>query len=183
MILAIEAYLWDFLHEPCRICNYMQEMNKIDRFDRKILAALQEDGRLTNQELADAVGLSPSQCSRRRSALETSGMITGYHARIDREQFGLGLTCIISVTLATHNADNALRLMKLFDRLDEVQEAYSTTGEMDYLIKVVAPDLKSLSNFINAELLPHEAVQNVKTAIVLDTLKERSAIPVNIGPD
>ncbi len=157
----------------------MHNMSNIDLFDRKILAALQKDGRLTNQELADSVGLSPSQCSRRRSALEANGMITGYHARIDREKFGLGLTCIISVTLATHNADNARRLMALFDRLDEVQEAYSTTGEMDYLVKVVVPDLKSLSEFINSELLPHEAVQNVKTAIVLDTLKERTALPVD----
>ena len=155
-------------------------MNEIDVFDRKILAALQEDGRLTNQELADRVGLSPSQCSRRRSALETSGMITGYHARIDREKFGLGLTCIISVTLATHNADNARRLLALFERLDNVQEAYSTTGEMDYLVKVVAPDLKSLANFINSELLPHEAVQNVKTAIVLETLKEQTSLPIDL---
>ena len=150
----------------------------IDRFDRKLLAALQADGRLTNQELADRVGLSASQCSRRRTALETCGLIEGYHAKLNRDMAGFGLTCLVSVTLATHNADNAKRLLALFERLDNVQEAHAMTGEMDYLIKVVTPDLKSLSEFVNSQLLPHEAVQNVKTSIVLETLKESTAIPL-----
>lgn len=153
-------------------------MTEIDQADRKIMAQLQSDARLTNSELADLVGLSASQCSRRRSQLERRGIIVGYHAKLDREQVGFGLTSIISVTLATHNADNSKRVADLFKALPEVQEAHAMTGEMDYYLKVVTPDLKSLSSFINDKLLAHEAVRNVKTAVALETLKETSALPV-----
>jgi len=153
-------------------------MDQIDGFDRKILAALQTDGRLTNAELADAVGLSPSQCSRRRSQLEQSGIIEGYTARINPAKVGIGLTSIISVTLASHDEQNADRLRALLSGLPNVQDAYALTGEMDYSIKVVCADLEALSTFINKTVLPHEAVQNVRTAIVLDTLKSSSALPI-----
>lgn len=150
-------------------------MNDIDR---KILAALQNDARLTNNELADEVGLSASQCSRRRAQLEAEGMITGYHARLDREKIGFGLTSIISVTLATHNADNSKLIRDLFAGLPEVMEAHAMTGDMDYYLKIVTTDLKSLSAFINDKLLAHEAVQQVKTAISLQTIKEITSVPV-----
>lgn len=150
----------------------------IDAFDRKILALLQDDGRLTNNELADRVHLSASQCSRRRQRLEEEGMIRGYRAVLDRDRLGFSLVNIISVTLATHNRDNAQRFSELLARLPEVQEAHALTGEMDYILKVVTPDLKSLSQFVNGVLLPHESVQHVKTAIVLETLKETAALPI-----
>jgi DNA-binding Lrp family transcriptional regulator len=85
---------------------------------------------------------------------------------------------VITVTLATHNRDNARRFARLISELPEVMEAYALTGEMDYIIKVVTPDLKGLAAFVNDLLLPHESVQHVKTAIVLDTLKESSALPI-----
>lgn len=151
----------------------------LDDFDRKILAALQADGRRTNNELAQAVNLSPSQCSRRRQRLEEEGVITSYRALLDRDRLGLSLVSIVSVTLATHNRDNAHRFAALVARLPEVQEAYALTGEMDYVLKVVTPNLKSLSAFINDVLLPHESVQHLKTAIVLETLKESGALPIS----
>ncbi len=154
-------------------------MDNLDNFDRKIVHALQQDGRLTNSDLGEIVGLSASQCSRRRMALEEAGVIRGYTALIDPEKIGVALTSIISVTLARHNDDNAERLSALLSGLENVQEAFSLTGEMDYSIKVVTPDLKALSTFINTVLLPHEAVQNVKTAIVLDTIKSTTALPVS----
>jgi DNA-binding Lrp family transcriptional regulator len=153
----------------------------LDLFDRKILAELQADGRLTNGELAERIGLSASQCSRRRTRLERDGVIAGYHARIDRARAGLPLVSMISVTLSTHNADNAARFARLVASLPNVQEAHALTGEMDYVIKVVTPDLNALSDFINATLLPHEAVQNVKTAIVLNTIKESAVLPRATG--
>ncbi|TWG93205.1 DNA-binding Lrp family transcriptional regulator [Mesorhizobium sp. J18] len=150
----------------------------LDQYDRKILALLQTDARLTNNDLSERVNLSPSQCSRRRQRLEDEGLIRAYRAVLDRDRLGFPLVNVISVTLATHNRDNARRFAELVSRLPEVQEAYALTGEMDYLIKVVTPDLKSLSQFVNDVLLPHEAVQHVKTAIVLETLKESSALPI-----
>jgi len=151
---------------------------QIDHFDRKILALLQDDGRLTTGELSERINLSPSQCSRRRQRLEEEGFIRGYRAVLDRDRLGFSLTNMVTVTLATHNRDNAQRFAELVSRLPEVQEAHALTGEMDYILKVVTPDLKSLANFVNQVLLPHEAVQHVKTAIVLETLKESAALPL-----
>jgi len=151
---------------------------QVDDFDRKILALLQEDSRLTNNDLSERVNLSPSQCSRRRQRLEEEGYVRCYAAVLDREKLGFPLVNIVTVTLATHNRDNAQRFAALVARLPEVQEAHALTGEMDYILKVVTPDLKSLSAFVNGELLPHESVQHVKTAIVLETLKESSALPL-----
>ncbi|MBZ9601580.1 MULTISPECIES: Lrp/AsnC family transcriptional regulator [Phyllobacterium] len=153
-------------------------MQQLDPSDRKILICLQEDGRLTNNELSERINLSPSQCSRRRSRLEEEGYIRGYRAEIDREKLGLGIVNIISVTLATHNRDNAQRFSELISKLPQVMEAHALTGEMDYFIKVVTPDLRGLSTFVNEVLLPHESVQHVKTAIVLDTLKEDGRLPI-----
>ena len=156
----------------------MADREEVDRFDRKILALLQADARLTNNDLSERVNLSPSQCSRRRQRLEESGAIKGYRAVLDRDRLGFPLVNVISVTLATHNRDNARRFGELLARLPEVQEAHALTGEMDYILKVVTPDLKSLSDFVNGVLLPHEAVQHVKTAIVLETLKETGELPL-----
>ena len=153
-------------------------MSDLDAFDRNILAALQQDGRLTNQEVGEKVGLSASQCSRRRARLEETGIIEGYNAKINRDALGFGLICMISVTLATHNPSNAKRIEALFERLPSVLEAHIMTGSTDYMIKVVAEDLKALSDFINEDLLPHEAVQNVQSAVVLKSLKETSALPI-----
>lgn len=151
---------------------------QIDRYDRKILALLQNEGRLTNNEVGERIGLSPSQCSRRRTRLEEEGYITGYYARLDREKAGLEIVNIITVTLSRHNRDNAERFAKFVERLPEVMEAHALTGEMDYLLKVVTHDLKELSSFVNDTLLPHESVKHVKSAIVLETLKETTALPL-----
>jgi DNA-binding Lrp family transcriptional regulator len=156
----------------------MSGMETIDTFDRKILALLQEDARLTNNDLSERVNLSASQCSRRRQRLEEAGLIRGYRAVLDRDRLGFPLVSIISVTLATHNRDNARRFAELMERLPDVLEAHALTGEMDYFVKVVTPDLKSLAEFVNDVLLPHESVQHVKTSIVLQTLKETAALPL-----
>ncbi len=150
----------------------------LDQFDRKILALLQDDAHLTNNDLSERVNLSPSQCSRRRQRLEEDGVIRGYRAVLDRDRLGFSLVNVVTVTLATHNRDNARRFAELVSRLPEVQEAYALTGEMDYILKVVTPDLKSLAEFVNGVLLPHELVQHVKTAIVLETLKETNSLPL-----
>ncbi len=154
------------------------ETAQFDEFDRKIMSILQVDGRLTNNDLSERVNLSPSQCSRRRQRLEEEGFIRGYRAVLDRDRLGFSLVNIISVTLATHNRNNARRFADLLSRLPEVQEAHALTGEMDYILKVVTPDLKSLSEFVNGVLLPDETVQHVKTAIVLETLKETGSLPL-----
>lgn len=156
----------------------MTTNDTIDQFDRKILALLQTDARLTNNDLSERVNLSPSQCSRRRQRLEEEGFVRGYVAVLDRDRLGFGLVNVVTVTLATHNRDNARRFAELISGLPQVQEAHALTGEMDYILKVVTRDLKALSEFVNGVLLPHDSVQHVKTAIVLETLKETSSLPL-----
>ena len=150
-------------------------MISVDAFDLKILAALQDDGRLTNQQLADVAGLSASQCSRRRMRLEDEKVISGYHADLASEALGFNVIAFIHITLATHSPDNAKRFRALVNRVDEIQEAYSLTGDADYLLKAVLRDLKSLSDIVNNVLMPHQSVAHVRSSIVLDRLKERNA--------
>ncbi|MBW5437656.1 Lrp/AsnC family transcriptional regulator [Bradyrhizobium canariense] len=153
-------------------------MIPVDAFDLKILAALQDDGRLTNQELADLAGLSASQCSRRRMRLEEEKVIAGYHADLSSEALGFGVIAFIQVTLATHSPDNSKRFRALVNRIDEIQEAYSLTGDADYVLKAVLRDLKGLSNLVNDVLMPHQSVAHVRSSIVLDRLKESTRLPL-----
>ena len=147
-------------------------MISVDTFDLKILAALQDDGRLTNQQLADIAGLSASQCSRRRMRLEDEKVIAGYRAALDGPALGFNVIAFVHITLATHSPDNADKFRALMQRIDEIQEAYALTGDADYLLKLMLRDLKNLSEIINSVLMPHPSVAHVRSSIVLDRLKE-----------
>ena len=153
-------------------------MISVDDFDLKILGALQDDGRLTNQQLAELVGLSASQCSRRRMRLEEEKMIAGYHADLAGEPLGFNLIAFIHITLATHSPDNAKKFRELVNRVDEIQDAYALTGDADYVLKVVLRDLKGLSDIVNNVLMPHQSVAHVRSSVVLDSLKESTRLPI-----
>jgi DNA-binding Lrp family transcriptional regulator len=151
----------------------------MDDFDLKLLAALQDDGRLTNNELGERVGLSASQCSRRRAALEQEGVIEGYHAALSPAALGLAVLAFVQVRLATHSPNNSRRFRELVDRTAEVQEAYALTGEADYLVKIAVPDLKALSRILNDVFLAHGSVAQVHSSVVLDRLKKTVGLPLN----
>jgi DNA-binding Lrp family transcriptional regulator len=153
-------------------------MIEMDTFDLKMLAALQDDGRLTNQQLADLIGLSASQCSRRRMRLEQEKVISGYHADLSSEALGFNLIAFINITLATHSPDNAKKFRALINRVDEIQEAYALTGDADYVVKAVLRDLKGLSDIVNNVLMPHPSVAHVRSSVVLDRLKESAKLPL-----
>ena len=143
-------------------------MISVDNFDLRLLAALQDDGRLTNQELAEIAGLSASQCSRRRMRLEEDGVIAGYRAQLASQALGFELIAFIQITLATHSPDNAQKFRALVNRVDE--------------IKVVLRDLKSLSDIVNNVLMPHQSVAHVRSSIVLDRIKESAKLPLAALP-
>jgi DNA-binding Lrp family transcriptional regulator len=153
-------------------------MIHVDGFDLRILGALQDDGRLTNQELAEIAGLSASQCSRRRMRLETEKIIAGYRAELNSEALGFSVIAFIQITLATHSPDNAKNFRALINRVDDIQEAYSLTGDADYVLKAVLRDLKGLSDIVNNVLMPHPSVAHVRSSIVLDRLKESAKLPL-----
>lgn len=156
-----------------------QEKDALDQFDLKLLAALEADGRLTNAELADKVGLSASQCSRRRIRLEETGIIEGYSARLNAGRLGIGLLALVQVSMSPHSKENAKKFSDFVSTVEEIQEAYALTGDSDYLLKVLVPDLKNLSRIINDLILPHANVSHVKSSIVLTTLKDTHHLPLN----
>lgn len=150
----------------------------IDPFDRRLLAALQDDARLTNQQLADLVGLSASQCSRRRAALEASGLIKGYRAELSSEAIGLSIVVFVEVNLTSHDQRDAARFHDLLRRTEHIQEAYALTGDTDYLLKAVVPDLKAVQELVNQTLLGHPTVARVCTSIVLNPVKTAGRLPL-----
>ena len=155
--------------------------NELDRTDRQILMELQRNGRLSNQDLADKVSLSPSPCLRRVRRLEDEGYITRYVALVDADKVGLGLLAYISVRLnKTARASHAP--MSDFARdvqaWPEVVECAALTGEMDFLLRVVVEDMTHYSRFIMDTLLKHPSVQDCKTSFVLDRVKGTTALPV-----
>jgi DNA-binding Lrp family transcriptional regulator len=154
----------------------------MDDFDIKLLKALQEDGRLTNNELAERIGLSASQCSRRRAALEESGVIESYHAVLSAEAIGLDVLVFVQVGLATQSPDSGQAFIKLVNGIEEVQEAFSLTGDADFLVKMAVPDLKTLSHILNDVLLPHRSVAHVHSYVVLDRVKQTTQLPLRYAP-
>lgn len=150
----------------------------LDRFDLKILASLQENAALTNQELGERVALSASQVSRRRARLEADGVIRRIRAELSADHLGLAVTAFVGVTLNAHSRNNSRRFRDLIAAMPSVQEAHALTGEMDYLIKITVADLKQLARVINDDLLAHEAVQNVHSSVVLETIRDDNALPL-----
>jgi DNA-binding Lrp family transcriptional regulator len=150
----------------------------MDDFDIRLLKALQEDGRLTNNELAERIGLSASQCSRRRAALEATGVIESYHAVLSAEALGLDVLVFVKVGLATQAPDSGEAFIRLINGIEEVQEAFSLTGDADFLVKMAVPDLKTLSHLLNEVLLPHRSVAHVHSYVVLERVKQTTQLPL-----
>ena len=154
----------------------------LDAIDRRILHALQADGRLTFDELAGRVGLSASAVLRRVRRLEDAAVIAGYVALVKPEAVGLGLTAYLNVRLEKHTESHKRNPMDLFrasvQTWPEVAECAALTGEMDYLLRVVVQDMAHYSRFIMDTLLKHPSVQDCKTSFVLDRVKATTAVPV-----
>lgn len=157
----------------------------LDKTDRKILSILQRNGRLTNQEIADRVALSPSPCLRRIRRLEESGVIRQYVALLDAEKIGLGLLAYVNVRLERHG-DAAIagrrspraEFAAAVEQWPEVVACYAMTGEMDFLLRVHVEDMEHFSRFMMETLLKHPAVLDVKSSFALQRIKDTTALPV-----
>ncbi|GAA5265927.1 AsnC family transcriptional regulator [Acidiphilium sp. MT5] len=150
----------------------------IDGPDIAILRALQCDASLTNAQLADQVHLSASQCSRRRAALEASGLIKGYAARLNAEALGFGLRAITRINLRTHGGDNDDNFVAFIRRHGQIRGAFSVSGDADYLLDIHVRDLREFAEFIHHHLLAHPLVAQVRSEIVLMTIKDDGELPL-----
>lgn len=154
----------------------------LDAIDRRILRALQQDGRTTYDILAEQAGLSPSAVLRRVKRLEEAGVVLGYVALVAAERIGLPLTAYLNVRLEKHTERHKRNPMDLFraavQAWPEVIECSALTGEMDYLLRVVVQDMAHYSRFVMDTLLKHPSVQDCKTSFVLDRVKNTTALPI-----
>jgi Lrp/AsnC family leucine-responsive transcriptional regulator len=151
----------------------------LDSFDRRILETLQADGRLPNVELADKIGLSATPCLRRVRAMETSGIIRGYKAELDRAGIGLGLTVMVGVKIDGHRDENASAVQDAFRAMPEVVACHIVSGESDFLLETVFPDIARYERFLFGKLLALPMVKDIRSNIVLRTVKENAALPLD----
>jgi Lrp/AsnC family leucine-responsive transcriptional regulator len=151
---------------------------KLDAIDRRILAALQTEGRLTNNDLADRVGLSPSPCLRRVRALESAGIIKGYAALLDPVQLGLGTSVFVRVWLTGQDDETVRCFTDSILDLPHVIECHMMAGDCDFLLRVVAADLDAYRRFQPEKLARIPGVQSLKTDIPLQRIKLTAALPL-----
>jgi DNA-binding Lrp family transcriptional regulator len=154
--------------------------SKLDPIDRHILAELQADGRMTNVELAKRVGISAPPCLRRVRTLEEAGYIKGYHADIDSRELGFEVQVFAMVRLQSQaEADLATFEQRCRD-WPLVRECHMLNGEIDFILKCVAPDLSSFQSFLTGELLKAENVSTVKTSLVIRCAKDQPGVPFDV---
>lgn len=150
----------------------------LDDLDLRILTALQTEGRISNAELADRIGLSATPCLRRVRTLEQTGAITGYRALVDRAKVGLGLTVIVGVKVDGHRDENARAIQAAFIGMPEVVACHLLSGETDFLLEVVVPDLAHYEQFLLGKLLLLPMVKDIRSNIVIRTVKENAPLPI-----
>lgn len=167
------------LHETCNISHQMTS-RQIDSYDVRILDALQKDGSLGNNKLAEMVHLSASQCSRRRAALEAAGFIEGYRACLNAHALGLKLHAIVRLNLKSHDDGSDKSLSNWLTSQPEIQSAFSLSGDADYILTVRVEDLDTFSHFIHEKLLRQPQIAQVRSEFVLKTLKDNPALQVRV---
>ncbi len=154
----------------------------IDRYDREILSALQQEGNISNQALADRIGLSPSPCLRRVRALEASGVIEGYRAMINAKQLGLTLTALIHISMDQHTPERFSNFEKQIRKLTEVQECLLITGQSaDYQLKVIIKDMDAFQQLLLNKITRIKGVSGVHSSFVLRDAISNPSIPVDNG--
>ncbi len=151
----------------------------MDTKDRQIVRLLQQDGRLTNQDLAERVGLSPSPCLRRVRLLEQAGVIQGYGAIVDQQRYGLPVTAFIRVRLERHARDLVQQFEETIRQLDEVMDCHLLTGDADYLLRVIVADLEAYERFIRRKMHAIAGIASLDTTFAYGVVKSTRTFPAD----
>ena len=151
---------------------------KLDQIDRKIIALLQAQGRLTNSKLSKEVGLSPASALERVKKLENGGVITGYHARIDHRSIGVGILVQVEITLARHRQDAVKAFIDAVQDVEQILECHHVSGGADFLLRVAARDIEHYEHFILEILSALPGIQHIESMVVLSTVKQLEVLPV-----
>ncbi len=158
----------------------MAQKVKLDRVDRRILADLQADGRMTNVDLARRAGISAPPCLRRVRALEEAGLIKGYHAEVDSKALGYQVTVFAQVGLASQAEHDLEIFEKTVRGWPEVRECHMLAGEADFLLKIVARDWEDYQRFLTTQLTPAANVTHVKSALSIRASKTEPGVPIAV---
>ncbi len=153
--------------------------NGYDKTDRTILAHLQRDGRMANVDLAEAVSLSPSSCLRRTKALEADGIISGYRAELDRERSGLGLTVFITLRVDQHSRETSQRIETALTAISAVIACHVVSGEADFLVEAVVPNLAAYERLLLDEILAIGSVTDARSTFAIRTVLSRGPLPLD----
>ncbi|KHS43239.1 MULTISPECIES: Lrp/AsnC family transcriptional regulator [Novosphingobium] len=153
-------------------------MATLDGIDRRLLAELQAEGRVTNVELAQRVGLTAPPCLRRVRALEDAGVIRGYHADLDASKLGFAITVFALVSLKSQAEESLRQFEDHMRTLPEVRECHMLNGEIDFILKIVSRDLQSFQEFLTSKLTPAPNVASVKTSLTIRTAKQVPGVPL-----
>ncbi len=155
---------------------------ELDRYDRHILDVLQQEGRISNQELADRIGLSPSPCLRRVRTLEETGLVTGYRALLDAKKLGYALMALIHISMDRHTPERFTNFEARIAELPEVLECLLITGQdADYQLKVVVRDMDAYQELLLNRITRIEGVSGVHSSFVLRRVVDKTALPVGMG--
>jgi len=157
------------------------KMEMLDEYDLTLLQALQRDSRQTVQKLAKLVGLSTTPCWKRIKELESGGVVRGYAALIDREKVGLALCVLAELNLTRHSEDEVVRFERAIAACSQIVSCYSTTGDADYVIKVLAADIKSYERFLHETVFRLPGVTHVRSRVVLKELKAEARLPLELS--
>lgn len=157
----------------------MGNIMQIDRYDRHILRVLQEEGRISNQDLADRIGLSPSPCLRRVRALEDAGLISGYRALVDAKALGLSLMALVHISMDQHTPERFARFESAIREIPEVIECLLITGQSaDYQLKVVVRDMDSYQDLLLNRITGISGVTGVHSSFILRRVIDKTALPI-----
>ncbi len=151
---------------------------KLDKTDRKILEILQSNAKITNAQLSIEIGLSPAPTLERVKKLENSGVIKSYHAKLDTDKVGLGVSTFVMVSLKGHNKQNIDQFVKNINKIDEIIECHHITGSGDFILKIIAEDIKSYQELMLEKVTNIEVVDSMQSMIVLSTFKDSKLIPI-----
>ena len=151
---------------------------RLDKIDKKILIILQRNAKITNSKLSKEIGLSPAPTLERVRKLESNGIISGYHAKLDKSKLGLGVSTFVMVSLKVHNKRNLLSFLDKIKDLDNIVECHHITGSADFILKVVAENIESYQDLMLEKINEIDVADSFQSLVILSTFKDNKAIPI-----
>ena len=161
----------------------MTSYYKLDKIDRKILEILQKNAKITNAQLSKEIGLSPAPTLERVKKLETSGVISSYHAKLDTTKVGLGISTFVQITLTGHDKSSIKAFIDAINNIDEVIECHHVTGTSDFILRVIAKDISSYQKLMLDKVNEIPVVDSLQSLVILSTFKDSKVLPLPVDEE